>query len=451
MPHPLSFTAALAAALLLSWNALAGMKDGVVGTGLYGEDWRPDPVHEYWDPKTFHQPETDDVVGRFSGAECVECHADVTPGIVKDWQTSRHAEPGPDREAVACDGCHGADHQNLRLPSPADCGGCHQTQHGQFLDERRYGFPSHALAMERAVDAKHFVDKPKSEVAACLQCHSVATKCDSCHTRHRFAAAEARRPEACITCHSGPPHPDDEAYFASAHGQRYLAEGASWDWSKPLVKGNYPAPTCAYCHMTGGNHQVADKAIWKFGIREVNPRTAENKVKRRRWIEVCADCHERAMADAALNRLDAERKRAWTQLYAAESVLRDLRSDDMLHPPPGRRPLYPVDLWEHILPTARIGFYEGQASAFYNVSRIERDYFEMWYFDNLAAYKATAHGASALADEAHRRLTPALEAIRREARELRSLGEAERANRRPHDPGALWLHGRYTDLNRERN
>ncbi|WP_272901963.1 multiheme c-type cytochrome [Candidatus Reidiella endopervernicosa] len=73
---------------------------------------------------------------------------------------------------------------------------------------------------------QHFVDKPKAEVTACVQCHSVATKCDSCHTRHLYSAAEARRPEACITCHSGPPHPDDET-FASAHGQLYLAEGRS--------------------------------------------------------------------------------------------------------------------------------------------------------------------------------------------------------------------------------
>ena len=110
--------------------------------------------------------------------------------------------------------------------------------------------------------AKHFVDKPKAETTACLQCHSVATKCDSCHTRHRFDPAdEARRPEACLTCHSGPPHPDDEAYFASAHGRRYLAEGKDWDWSKPLRKGNYKVPTCAYCHMQNGRHQVADKAI----------------------------------------------------------------------------------------------------------------------------------------------------------------------------------------------
>jgi hypothetical protein len=149
--------------------------------------------------------------------------------------------------------------------------------------------------MDRAVDARHFVDKPKAEVMACIQCHSVATKCDSCHTRHLFDPAEARRPEACITCHSGPPHPDDETYFASAHGKLYLAEGDRWDWSKPLVKGNYKSPTCAYCHMDGGRHQVAHKSLWKFGLREVNPNTSGNRVLRERWVAVCADCHEECL------------------------------------------------------------------------------------------------------------------------------------------------------------
>ena len=25
-------------------------------------------------------------------SECIDCHASIHPGIVKDWQTSRHAE-----------------------------------------------------------------------------------------------------------------------------------------------------------------------------------------------------------------------------------------------------------------------------------------------------------------------------------------------------------------------
>lgn len=431
-------------------SALAGMKEDAQGIGLYGDLWRPEAVHEYWDPGAYHQPDTT-VEGRFTPTECVECHEGATPGIVKDWQASRHAAPSDGKKPVTCNTCHGDDHGQLRFPTPADCGTCHADQHGQMQAERRYGFPSHALAMERAVNSKHFVDKPKAEVAACLQCHSVATKCDSCHTRHRFDPAEARRPEACLTCHSGPPHPDDEAFFASAHGKRYLAEGKDWDWSKPLRKGNYPVPTCAYCHLRDGKHQVADKAIWKFGLREVNPLTSENQVKRKRWIAICMDCHKEGESTRWLSDMDKERKWAWERLYKAEDLLRDLRGDDLLTPAAGERPPYPIDWWEKYLPHARIGFYEGQASAFYNVSRIERDYFEMWYFDNLRAYKGAAHSAQSLVDEGHKGMVEAFETLKAEAAALESLGRKEHAGGKAFDPKPLWTTGAYTSLNAEQN
>ncbi len=417
------------------------------GAGLYSRLWQPDPVFAYWSPEKFYNSPTD-IEGIFKGEECVECHTDLTPGIVKDWRASRHARA---EQPVFCNSCHGNNHQKLRMPTPDVCGGCHKTQHDQFTDERRYGFPSHVLAMDRAFDAKHFVDKPKAEVAACLQCHSVATKCDSCHTRHRFDPAEARRPEACITCHSGPPHPDDEAFFASAHGKLYQAEGSKWDWSKPLRKGNYPAPTCAYCHMRDGTHQVADKSSWKFGLKEVNPLKSENKVKRRRWLEVCTDCHNKTESEVWLRSLDRERKRAWQQLYAAEDVLKEVRADKLLSPGPAKRPAYPLGWFEKIWPWARVGFWEGQASAFYNVSRIERDYFDMWYFHNLRAYKGAAHNADLLVEEGHRRMKSALPAIKKEADALIRLGKEEQRDGKIFDPGALWTSGTYTEYNAENN
>ncbi|MDP7549221.1 MAG: hydroxylamine oxidoreductase, partial [Alphaproteobacteria bacterium] len=106
---------------------------------------------------------------------------------------------------------------------------------------------------------------------------------------------------------------------------------------------------------------------------------------------------------------------------------------------------------ESVWPTARIGLHEGQASAFYNVSGIERAFFEMWYFDNLGAYKAAAHGAPALVRDGHARLVRSLENIRREAATLRDLGNAESAAKSRPDPSELWLKGAYSDLNRERN
>jgi hydroxylamine dehydrogenase len=421
------------------------------GAGLYSQEWKPEALHAYWDPDKFYQsPQT--LQGEFKGEDCIACHAAVTPGIVNDWRASRHANPGQGKEPVYCSACHGSNHQALRMPTPKVCAQCHENRVAQFMDEKRYGFPSHALAMERAVDAKHFADKPKAEVAACLQCHSVATKCDSCHTRHRFAAAEARRPEACVTCHSGPPHPDDDSYFASAHGKKYLAEAAKQDWNKPLAKGNYATPTCAYCHMHEGQHQVADKTIWKFGLLEVNPNTSGNEVRRVAWVKVCSDCHEAGWSAEQLKGLDRERKQAWAKLYKAEHALKDLRGKDLLHPGPRERPPYPMDAMETLFPKARIGYYDGQASAFYNVSPIERDYFEMWYFANLGAYKSAAHGDSASVKRWHSILDRSLATIEAKAQALRTQGEAEQKSRgRRADPGRLWLEGEYTTHNREHN
>ena len=421
---------------------------GGPGSGLYSRAWASGTGQGWWDPAAFYRP-PQSVEGRFRGEQCVQCHEGITPGIVNDWRASGHARA---TEPVTCDLCHGDDHRKLRLPTPEVCGGCHEKQHGEFRDEARYGFPSHVLAMERVVDAAHFVDKPKAEVQSCVQCHSVATKCDSCHSRHRFDPAEARRPEACITCHAGPPHPDDETFFASAHGRLYQEEGADWDWSRPLAKGNYKGPTCAYCHMEGGRHQVAHKSLWQFGIKEINPHTSGNRVLRERWVAVCTDCHGEAESRVWLAGLDAERKTAWDKLYTAERLLKDLRSDDLLHPGPGERPPYPNDWLDLWWPRARIGFFEGQASAFYNVSGIERDYFEMWYFDNLGSYKAAAHGDAAGVERGHAALDRALTRIKAKAAELRNLGEAERA-RDGHraDTGGLWQVGTYTEHNRERN
>jgi len=421
---------------------------GGSGTGLYSRYWSPDPVQGYWDPDNFYQS-SKILEGVFEPEQCVQCHEGITPGIVADWRSSRHSQA---EELVYCNACHGNDHQQLTMPSPAVCGECHSKQHEEFRDEARYGFPSHVLAMERAVDAKHFVDKPKSEVQSCVQCHSVATKCDSCHTRHLFDPAEARRPEACITCHSGPPHPDDETYFASAHGKLYLAEGDTWDWSKPLTKGNYKAPSCAYCHMDKGRHQVAHKSMWKFGLREINPQTSGNQLLRDSWIKLCTDCHEEEQSRLWLSELDQERKQAWQKLYATEDILKDLRSDNLLLPAAGDRPPYPMDWLDKLWPRERIGFFEGQASAFYNVSAIERDYFEMWYFDNLGAYKSAAHNHPAGVEEGHRKMDASFAHIVTQAKELRQFSEVEQKEQVTKDaPGELWMKGAYTDYNRDHN
>ena len=75
--------------------------------------------------------------------QCVECHADKTPGIVNDWKSSRHAHAG-----VSCLDCHAVpadspmaikkehpkdsgNHVSI-LVSPKTCAKCHSKEVEEF-------------------------------------------------------------------------------------------------------------------------------------------------------------------------------------------------------------------------------------------------------------------------------------------------------------------------------
>src|SRR5262249_48964882 len=77
-------------------------------------------------------------------------------------------------------------------------------------------------------------------------------------------------PETCNACHIGPDHPQWEIYTESPHGIAYHTGGDRWHWdAKPgtLTVGDFPAPTCAICHMSGfgsqgTTHDVGDRLTW---------------------------------------------------------------------------------------------------------------------------------------------------------------------------------------------
>jgi hydroxylamine dehydrogenase len=163
---------------------------------------------------------------------------------------------------------------------------------------------------------------------------------------------------------------------------------------------------------------------------------------------LCGDCHEQQWAAEQLKQLDAERKLSWSKLYQAEAVLKNLRSDELIKPSAKNRPSYPGDSPDAFLQYQRIGFFEGQASAFYNVSPIERDYFEMWYFDNLKSYKGAAHGDVSFVDEGQAAMDDSLETIKQNAERLRSTGEQKLDK---DAEGNIWLEGEYTEYNRDNN
>jgi hypothetical protein len=290
-------------------------------------------------------------------AECIECHAKESGGIVADWAGSRHAHVN-----ITCLDCHGVgpadsdvskDHlAHDKTPvspivSPRDCSRCHPTEAGE------YNRSKHANTLEIIWKIDPWLNDGMNNeierVTGCYHCHGSIVKvvggefdesawpnvgvgrinpdgskgsCSSCHTRHKFSLAEARKPEACGQCHLGPDHPQIEIYEESKHGAIYHAEGDSWNWTAapgtwtPGV--DYRAPTCSVCHMSGINgvpttHDVTERLAWEtqapLTVRpnEFKPFPAKTdwSQERKKMEKVCLACHSEDWTKGHFTRFDA--------------------------------------------------------------------------------------------------------------------------------------------------
>jgi hypothetical protein len=205
--------------------------------------------------------------------ECVGCHKMVTPGVVADWQLSKHAE-----NEFGCEVCHGEEHDaasnvdKVSLPTAELCGQCHDVQFEQFSKGK------HALAWAslNAMPTTHALPMALVEgMKGCGGCHKIGLKseedqkrleaeadgfgiasCDACHTRHVFSKKEAQQPQACRTCHMGFDHPQWEMYVSSKHGVRHDLKQMG------ILPESAAAPTCQDCHMQKGDHEV--RTPWGF-------------------------------------------------------------------------------------------------------------------------------------------------------------------------------------------
>ena len=237
---------------------------------------------------------------------CIECHKREHPGLFADWANSRHASAN-----ITCYDCHKAEESDpdvssehykqyersdypygtrtYRVPiagvvTPKDCSRCHPDEATQ------YGRSKHANTIEIIWKIDPWLNKGMNSdverISGCFHCHGTVLKtkdgvlspetwpnvgvgrinldgskgsCTSCHTRHRFAVMDARKPEACGQCHLGPDHPQIEIYMESKHGDIYAAFGDSYNWN--AAPGTWSAgvdfrgPTCASCHMSGSGVQ----------------------------------------------------------------------------------------------------------------------------------------------------------------------------------------------------
>ena len=206
-------------------------------------------------------------------ATCVECHKNVTPNIVTDWQLSKHSQNG-----ITCNVCHGDGHttdydvEKVKIPTPDTCKVCHAEKVEQF-SRGKHAF---AWAALKAMPTFHYQPMAQTEgMKGCGGCHKIGLKtkeeivelkkngggfgvasCDACHTRHTFSKLEAQQPQACQTCHMGFDHPQWEMYSGSKHGVRALLK------QNGTLHADTPAPTCQTCHMQEGNHEV--RTAWGF-------------------------------------------------------------------------------------------------------------------------------------------------------------------------------------------
>lgn len=421
--------------------------DAHPGKGSHGQYWEPIPIQKYWNPKDFYTPPKT-IPGEVGRDLCVACHASITPGAFHAWKNSAHADldairklPDGDVRAykkeklaeveanlvkqgllkegeklgqVGCIDCHGGvgkdtikHDENLVMPDRAACGACHVQEFAEAESEKEQewpqqqwgkGHPSHAVDWEANVENTIWAAMPEREVAqGCDMCHYQQNKCDGCHTRHTFSAAEARQPEACATCHNGVDHNEFENFMLSKHGAQYLTLGkANWNFEAPLkdaiTQGGYTAPTCQLCHFEYQgeySHNLVRKVRWAFNP---TPAIAENlshpwfEERKQAWVKTCALCHSESFAKAYLDTADKGTIQGLAVEQEAKKVVAKLYDDGLLPGQKSNRPAPPAPEKD-----APGGFFQLFWAKGNNPSHVERVYADLWEHDLIKHYKGLFH------------------------------------------------------------
>lgn len=363
------------------------------------------------------------------GAKCVQCHAEKTPGIVNDWRKSRHSHAG-----VSCIDCHkvpadspmaikkehpkdSGNHVSV-LVSPKTCAKCHSNEVEQFMQSghargavQMFAKPGMLKLMYHFEGRDHPDLKHAPSVTGCIQCHGSVLKvdaqgkptketwpnygignaypdgsvgnCKSCHSSHKFAISEARKPAACASCHLGPDHPDIEIYNQSMHGHIFAAEGHEWNYDAAPDTWSvvdFRAPTCATCHMSGTNelsttHNVSLRLKWNLWAPESKLRTggyetagfafakdgsitvgntlagnpAGPEAARAEMKQVCKSCHASTSTNNFFEMGDKHVELYNTYYLDAKKMIDDLKAKKLLKDDPWSDEIQRIfyHLWHH--------------------------------------------------------------------------------------------------------
>ena len=332
--------------------------------------------------------------------ECVVCHRRTTPGITEQYGHSTMAVANVD-----CRDCHevaaeypgGVEHEGtyvLGSPTTAMCAKCHATEVAQF-NQSRHGLPAYVafagsvdlppdlLAMYESIpeggyapdkerNALFVLEGPEITPFACEDCHNIGKpaidgsvgQCQKCHIRHEFSLEQARKPETCNHCHIGPDHPQWEIYQESYHGIAYMTMGHEWNWeAEPgtLTVSDFPAPTCAVCHLSGfgtsaTTHDVGDRLTWYLfaSISERRPSWQDNKV---RMQGVCLECHNQNFIENFYDSADIATEHVNEWVVESDNIIAPLQEKGLLTAEPFDEPIdfSHFELWHHWGRTAKFG------------------------------------------------------------------------------------------------
>lgn len=350
-------------------------------------------------------PSANELLAQLSQSEdeCVVCHTDHTPGIVNQYASSDHFSNN-----VSCADCHRVDEDYagavehpdedffvLPRSSPAQCETCHRAQVQEF-NLSRHALPSYvayagsevlseahlemyesipeggALPGGRDRNAIHRLEGEAITRFACETCHNVGKPnpdqsigdCTACHLRHEFSLEQVRKPETCNACHIGPDHPQWEIYQESPHGIAYMTMGDDWNWdAEPgtLTTLDFPAPTCATCHMSGfglsaTTHDVGDRLTWYLAakVSEERPNAAENRI---RMQNVCLACHSSNYIEDFYEGGDELVGAVNDWVLFSDAMVQPLKDNGLMSPEPFDEPidyLY-FNIWHHWGRTAKFG------------------------------------------------------------------------------------------------
>jgi hypothetical protein len=136
------------------------------------------------------------------------------------------------------------------------------------------------------------------------------SRCVECHVRHEFSRSSSDPAGACAKCHSGPDHPQIEAFQLSKHGA-VTEERGVYSAANPAG-----GPSCATCHFgrapNGGiNHDLTGGLAWNW-----KPGSPRWKEERAVMLERCSECHARDYARLQLESADRVARRTTDVLLA---------------------------------------------------------------------------------------------------------------------------------------